>query len=348
MLRTLVIRSFEGVTRFTGGGNRLLVLGYHRVLGALDPLYPGHPERHQFRRQMRTLCEDFHVLPLQDALDRLAGGNLPPAAVSITFDDGYADNFANALPVLQELHLPATFFVATGYLDGGVMFNDCVLEACRRVPAGEWDTRVAELGVVRVPETSARTAFAYELIRRIKYIADARRMEAALTLLRAADAEPPKGLMMSRQQVAGLHAAGMAIGAHTRGHPILRLLDAQLVEREIAQGKGDLEDIIGQPVALFAYPNGNPDRDYGAREVAILRRLGFKWAVTTAYGYADARHDRLQIPRVDAWGGSGWAFARSLALARRSPRGKVCCDETAASLLGTPSASSPRRGAING
>jgi peptidoglycan/xylan/chitin deacetylase (PgdA/CDA1 family) len=37
----------------------------------------------------------------------------------ITFDDGHADNFHIALPILQGHGLPATFFIATGFLDGG-------------------------------------------------------------------------------------------------------------------------------------------------------------------------------------------------------------------------------------
>jgi peptidoglycan/xylan/chitin deacetylase (PgdA/CDA1 family) len=61
-----------------------------------------------------------------------ASGALPERAAAITFDDGYADNFTRALPLLREQGLPATFFVATGFLDGGRMWNDTISEAIRR------------------------------------------------------------------------------------------------------------------------------------------------------------------------------------------------------------------------
>ena len=41
---------------------------------------------------------------------------------AITFDDGFENNYVNAWPVLKELNLPATIFVATKYLDSDVPF----------------------------------------------------------------------------------------------------------------------------------------------------------------------------------------------------------------------------------
>src|SRR5262249_53595733 len=69
-----------------------------------------------FAEQMRALVEDgFRVIPLEEALGTWSeGGTLPARAVAITFDDGYADNFEVALPVLERHAVPATFFLATG------------------------------------------------------------------------------------------------------------------------------------------------------------------------------------------------------------------------------------------
>jgi peptidoglycan/xylan/chitin deacetylase (PgdA/CDA1 family) len=324
MLRSLVIRGAEAGTRLAGGRNRLLIISYHRVLDAPDPMYPGGTAVAGFRAHMQILGEDFNVIALGEARARLFAGDLPPRALAITFDDGYADNYRNALPVLLEHGLPATFFITTGYLDGGVMFNDCVIEACRHAPAGQWDTRTPELGMVRVPESVSRTALADELIARIKYLECGRRRECAWRLLESVPAASPRDLMMTSEQVCRLHSAGMEIGAHTRNHPILRLLDPDSAEREVVEGRSDLEAIIGQSVDIFAYPNGRPGSDYGVREVAILKRLGFRVAVTTAWGYADRNHDPLQLPRVGVWASRPWKVAGSLAWARLSARGDSC------------------------
>ena len=81
---------------------------------------------------MALLAAHFTVLPLSEAVERLARGALPARAVCVTFDDGYADNYAVAAPILPGMGSAATFFVAARYLDGGRMWNDTIIEAVRR------------------------------------------------------------------------------------------------------------------------------------------------------------------------------------------------------------------------
>ncbi|MFX7981151.1 polysaccharide deacetylase family protein, partial [Acinetobacter baumannii] len=72
-------------------------------------------------------------------------------------------------------------------------------------------------------------------------------------------------------------------------------------EREIAQSRQRLVDILGAPVDLFAYPNGRPGRDYTARDVAIVRRLGVRAAVSTRPAVASEIDDPFEIPRFTPW-----------------------------------------------
>ena len=88
---------------------------------------------------MAALRRYCHPVPLIEGVRGLATGSLPDRAVTVTFDDGYADNAEVALPILQRHGVPATFFVATGYLNGGRMWNDSIIEAIRRAPATELD-----------------------------------------------------------------------------------------------------------------------------------------------------------------------------------------------------------------
>jgi peptidoglycan/xylan/chitin deacetylase (PgdA/CDA1 family) len=95
----------------------LRILTYHRV-------NDHHPTDRltvsvaAFRAQMeRLVAEGRPVVPLRRMLPGLRGeAPVPEGAVAITFDDGYADNFTDALPILDRLRLPATFFVATGLM----------------------------------------------------------------------------------------------------------------------------------------------------------------------------------------------------------------------------------------
>src|SRR3954469_1945522 len=128
---------------------RLSVLVYRRVLAERDPLLAGEPSAAEFEHRMRWVKANFEVLPLGEAVRALREDRLPRRSLCITFDDGYADNYRIALPILRRLGLPATFFVATGFLDGGCMFNDVVIEAVRHAQCAELN--LTDLGLGRHP-----------------------------------------------------------------------------------------------------------------------------------------------------------------------------------------------------
>jgi len=128
------------------GPRALSILAYHRVLPEPDPLLQGEPGAAEFERRMRWVKANFNVLSLGEAVRALREDRLPRRALSITFDDGYADNYKVALSILLDLRLPATFFVATGFLDGGCMFNDVAIEALRAAPGPELDLDDLGLG----------------------------------------------------------------------------------------------------------------------------------------------------------------------------------------------------------
>ncbi|MBP1202279.1 peptidoglycan/xylan/chitin deacetylase (PgdA/CDA1 family) [Duganella sp. 1411] len=303
-----------------GGRRGLSIMIYHRVLAAPDPLFPGEIDREAFSRHLGLLKSSFNVLALQDAVRLARAGRLPPRAACITFDDGYADNAVEALPILQRFGLTATFFVATGFLDGGRMWNDTVIELVRRAPGALFDARTAGLGRLPLGDVAARRAAIGTLIGHLKYLPMEERLALVERLAGEADYALPQDLMMSSGQVRQLHAAGMGVGAHTVNHPILAAIPARQAGDEIAAGKQRLETLLGAPVPLFAYPNGKPDVDYRAEHVGIVRELGFEGAVSTAWGGRCG--DLYQLPRFTPWDLDAPRFQLRLALnlARRAQR----------------------------
>lgn len=95
---------------------RIVVLCYHSV-HPTNAFASATPE--QFDEQMGWLKEHCDLIPLGEALGRAAGRRDSPSkpAVSITFDDGYDDNFVFALPVLMRYGIKASFYVTTGFID---------------------------------------------------------------------------------------------------------------------------------------------------------------------------------------------------------------------------------------
>jgi len=304
-----------------GGAHGLSILIYHRVLPQPDPLFPGEVDRVEFDKQLALLKSRFTVLPLLDAVRLARAGRLPPRAACITFDDGYADNAEVALPLLQQHGLHATFFIATGFLNGGRMWNDSVIETVRLAPSGVLDARHLGLGSHPVNTLDERRAAIGALIGQLKYLPIAERQEQVDKLAVLAGGPLPTRLMMNDEQVRQLHRAGMGIGGHTVNHPILARLPAEEARAEIAAGKAALEQMIGAQVPLFAYPNGKPGTDYQAEHVAMVRELGFEAAVSTAWGASHAP-DFFQLPRFTPWDRSPRRFtlrlARNLRLAAQT------------------------------
>lgn len=299
-----------------GGRNgRLAVLLFHRVLPGTDALNHWDVTASQFERQLRVLRSHFSPLPLTEAIDRLACRSLPARAVCVTFDDGYADNVDVALPILRRWEVPATFFVATGYLNGGRMWNDSVVESVRHWREPGMD---AGFGPLAVSTATEKRAAIGEILRRWKYLASAEREARAQDLARVAGVPPASSLMMSDTQVRTLRSEGMEIGAHTVTHPILRNLGDGEAAREIIDGGRYLAELLREPMPLFAYPNGQPGTDYGAREIATVRAAGYRAAVSTARGVASADADPYQLPRFTPWERNPWRFSLRLMLNYRN------------------------------
>lgn len=280
---------------------RLSVLIFHRVLADPDSLFPDEMHARRFDAVCGWLASWFNLMPLDQAVSCLKAGTLPPRAACITFDDGYADNHHIAMPILQRHGLTATFFIATGFLDGGRMWNDTIIETMRACVMPELDLSSLGMGQHALGSIQDRRVAIAALVDQIKYRAMEERITITEQIAKLGKVMLPNDLMMTSQQVKAMRHAGMQIGAHTTSHPILaRLADRQATE-EIRGSKNFLERLLGERVGLFAYPNGKPGEDYTPRNVALVRSLDFDAAVSTAWGASGSGDDLFQIRRFTPW-----------------------------------------------
>ena len=317
-LASVLARSALGVFG-TLVSSRLSILIFHRVHAKTDPLFPHEPDAARFDAMMRYVSSTYRVLTLGEAVEHLNQNTLPPRSLVITFDDGYADNAEVALPILQRYGLRATFFVSTGFLDGGRMWNDSVIECIRACNHAQIDLGPLGLERFSLSSLAERTSVIDLILPRIKYLPLAEREMAVASLQKICGvAELPQRLMMISSQVRDLHRSGMEIGAHTVNHPILMSTTSTEAEHEISEGKRTLESLIEAPVEVFAYPNGKPDQDYDHSHAMMVEALGFRGAVSTAPGVAQAGDDLYQLPRFAPWGKSIGVWGVRLALNQRN------------------------------
>jgi peptidoglycan/xylan/chitin deacetylase (PgdA/CDA1 family) len=305
---------FIGNVLLPGGDcGKLSILIHHRILSAPDPLAPDTTAE-QFDWELAILARHFNVLSLGDALTHLRAGSLPPRSVCITFDDGYANNATHALPLLQKYNLTATFFIATGFLNGGMMWNDQIIETMRQIAVPEVDlsslrglphTLQQRFHVSTIPDKKKVLAHWLNIL---KYEPMCQRLHMVNEMAHFLGYESSAEVMMTDAQVCTLRRSGMEIGGHTVNHPILTKVSAEESWQEMHQGKVYLEKLLGESIRFFAYPNGMPRQDYAASHAKQVAELGFEAALSTAWGVATRQASPLQLPRFTPWDQTPAAF----------------------------------------
>ncbi len=295
---------------------RLSILAFHHIPPEPTGYPADDPDAATFEALMTVLRDGFSPLPLDEAARRLGAGTLPPRAFCVTFDDGYADNLTVAWPILQRLGIPATVFVATGYLDGGIMWNDRVIAAVRSCPGEHLDLSDLGLGVYALGDRAQRARLTETVLGSIKYRPVPER-EALAREIGARYAPHLTSPMLTRAQLKELHAAGMAIGGHTVTHPILAETDDAQARAEMAANKEELEGLLGERLRVFAYPNGKPGVDFLPIHSDMARDLGYEAAVTTQRGVSTPATDPFRLRRFSPWERTPLRFGLRLLLNMR-------------------------------
>jgi glycosyltransferase involved in cell wall biosynthesis/peptidoglycan/xylan/chitin deacetylase (PgdA/CDA1 family) len=313
-------------------GRRAAILLYHRVAEPETDPWSLAVARDRFAEQVEILREGFTPIPLRELVEKLDDG-LPERAVAITFDDGYADNLENALPLLERAGLPATFFLTTGKLgeDGEFWWDD--LERILLRPGTlssplllrvdgiehEWDLgedarydphRAASFSSWRAmdPAPTTRHSLYVELYQLLRPMEDMRRRELIDELLVAAGLDVtgrPGNRILSPDEVVTLGGSnGVEVGAHTSTHPKLSALGPTAQLREIEESKRRLEELLGSTVSGFAYPHGGTN-DYDRKSVSAVREAGFEFACAAFHGVIFRASPRFELPRflVEDWSG---------------------------------------------
>lgn len=264
-------------------GGRLLIFGWHNVEGSwCFPSAPGAGTRGIWE-QFQLLSKIANVVPLADAVGTLlAGDRLPPRAVAITFDDGYRDNLDLAVPMLQRLGLPATVFLVPDLLSRKVpAWWESLAWAFTRatVPSFTWEGQRVTTG----PANARSSSFAL-VAERLKRRNQVARQLALQELIDASAPDQPYGsLFLDWDGAIDLVASGVAIGSHSVRHAILSEEEPAEQVRDLASSKSTLEETLGVPVELLAYPNGTT-RDYDSATLDAVGQAGYRAAITTRPG----------------------------------------------------------------
>ncbi len=295
--------------------DRLAIVMFHGVQD--EPLSPAcwHVlDAATYRRQLEYIRQHFNVLPLEEALEALAAGTLPPRAMAITFDDGTRNLATHAVPVLRELGLPAAVFLATGPMDSDeTLWPDRLWLAIARTTATEADLNALGLGTRSLDGTANRGKVYAAAVERFKDMPDAQRIAVLDEVLGALDHRDGDGgpfRMLSWDEAREMVGDGLVtLHPHSVTHPILARCSDDKVEQEIADSCITLERETRRTPRVFAYPNGRR-QDFDARAQNVLRSRGMRWALSTTPGFADRHSDPMALPRLAVGSNSSFDYFR--------------------------------------
>lgn len=250
------------------------------------------------RAHLEMIAEDYDIVPLATAVHDQPGrpGSRRPRVV-LTFDDGEAGLFRHLLPMLDDLRVPVTVYVATAQIETGrAYWFDRIMgalgEGARRVDVsglGHWD----------IPARPGNTRWAVlgDLLEAMKRVDPATREEMADAILSVhplPDGRAPMGPMTLTELQALAASPWVMIGAHSHCHNLLDQIPVAEARASMARSAELLREWTGQEIAHFAWPNGN--HSAALRDAA--REIGFETAVALDGGLWRAGDDRFAIPRV--------------------------------------------------
>jgi peptidoglycan/xylan/chitin deacetylase (PgdA/CDA1 family) len=250
---------------------------------------------------MRHLKENFPIVRFEEDWTKVSR-----PAVAITFDDGYADNALEALPILEEVGVPAAFFISTGTIGTTREFwwhelEHIILEK-QSLPSN-FTLSDERFGRTLPTSTDRERQELYHGIVRLMNEVDAAHRDNWLMQLRCwAGTESTPALIHSAMTVEELRllagSSRVTIGAHTVTHTRLSSLPADAQRKEIATSKQQLETWLGREITVFSYPFGRRC-EYTKESIALCREVGFVKAAANFNfpGQAHRWTDPYQIPR---------------------------------------------------
>ena len=296
---------------------RAIVLAYHRVLPATEMAETwSHPaimvSTDTFERHMRLLTRSFTPLSLARFQAQLRDGTpFQPGSCLVTFDDGWADTYTEAWPILQRHRVPAVVFVPVALIDSDAVFwqerlgqlafaawqrarSDAAFAVMARDVLRPWGMH----GIIDMTGDTARADIIAQ-VRTIKSTHDTQPsalIEALAAMLGSSAPPCPRGeRFMTWDHAREMSRDGVTFGGHGKTHRILTTLSSDDLGREMRESQERLTREIGQHAASLSYPNGN----WNPAVAAAARAAGFAIGFSMDRGTVAPGDDHYSVKRVN-------------------------------------------------
>lgn len=278
--------------------SEIVILLYHNVSSENYPWLREAVKPEDFDRQVAYLGKVAEIVPLEQLLNRLGQGEMVhPRTVSITFDDGYRDNYTYAYPILRKYNVPATILLTTGYIGG------CGVWPCHKARFAIWNTQVSEfevegLGHYHLKSSGDKLSAMQKIELTLESMPERKKNLSVEGLLKELGVSFPVGslprLVLSWEEILEMSKNGISFGAHTVTHTMLTRLPVEEAKGEITRCKKEIEEKLGQECTIFSYPDGK----FNDGIIELVKEAGLKYALTTVPGMITGKSDPFMLNRI--------------------------------------------------
>jgi peptidoglycan/xylan/chitin deacetylase (PgdA/CDA1 family) len=225
--------------------------------------------------------------------------------VTLTFDDGYLDNYQFALPVLAKYRVPATIYLVSSTLTADKPVWTSVLRygfMHTPVKRASLPDAAGMVAAYSLEDWAQRDSAIRHYTNVLNVLSAPRRDELLGTLLRHLRVEhvpTAAAWFLSKAHVLEMTRNGVTFGAHTVTHPNLPGIDGDEARQEIENSRSDLERCLDMRVCHFSYPNSGALYPHFDKAIeSLVRRAGFRSAVTSVRGWLNEITNPFRIRRI--------------------------------------------------
>lgn len=277
-----------------------IILMYHRVHddGKQESLYDSAMfiRKSTLKMNIEELSKYFDIISIEELVN--TGSTKKPTCI-LTFDDGWADNYYNALPVLASTNVPAAIFITVDYIGKNRNFwfhdiwhiaSECLDKSLIAEFYSYFKKKVPFQGHNRITESNVAALISCikeQPPEMIEYIVNDAYKSLGIK-------RPDIPTMLNWDQIIEMACQRISIGSHGMNHYILTNIDSDLKFSEITNSLTIMKKQLSNVCQYFCYPNGN----YDDETIRIVRQAGYVGAIGTEIGVNTASTDKYRLHRI--------------------------------------------------
>lgn len=279
------------------------VLIYHRVIDLSDDPQQMAVSIKLFDKHLQYLKKNFQIISLQELVSDLKSRIVRKKSLVITFDDGYFDNYVNALPLLEKYEIPATIFVSSDYVNTDKLFwwdelEQIILRGKSIEDSLTLKINASECSWTEISENKLNVF--NEVHKLLKSSSEEQRLIAMASLREQFDTNSivTEYRALTKAELLRLSNSPLIeIGAHTATHCVLSNETRERQMHELVESKKALEQIIKKEIFSFSYPFGS-ENDISIFTPQFVESAGFNCAVANIQNFTDKHSELYKIPRI--------------------------------------------------